>query len=132
MDDFISKLDEYKISYSLSEVIQRSLDKCSLTSGKQQFLLPSSIEDRATCIYQRKKTACRTAVCVPRSSSPTLHKVLVNLQHTVLQSKRANFVGFKIFCYFQESVQEGSTLSLWEDTTSTCTALLEVTCYHVI
>ena len=51
---------------------------------------------------------------------------------TVLQSKRANFVGFKIFCYFQESVQEGSTLSLWEDTTSTCTALLEVTCYHVI
>ena len=51
---------------------------------------------------------------------------------TVLQSKRANFVVFKIFCYFQESVQEGSTLSLWEDTTSTCTALLEVTCCHVI
>ena len=51
---------------------------------------------------------------------------------TVLQSKRANFVVFKIFCYFQESVQEGSTLSLWDDTTSTCTALLEVTCCHVI
>ena len=51
---------------------------------------------------------------------------------TVLQSKRANFVVFKIFCYFQESVQEGSTLSLWEDTTSTCTGLLEVTCCHVI
>ena len=51
---------------------------------------------------------------------------------TVLQSKRANFVVFKIFCYFQESVQEGSTLSLWEDTTSTCTALLEVTCCHMI
>ena len=52
--------------------------------------------------------------------------------HTVLQSKRANFVVFKIFCYFQESVQEGSTLSLWEDTTSTYTASLEVTCCHVI
>ena len=39
---------------------------------------------------------------------------------------------FKIFCYFQESVQEGSTLSLWEDTTSTCTALVEATCHHVI
>ena len=36
---------------------------------------------------------------------------------TVLQSKRANFVVFKIFCYIQESIQEGSTLSLWEDTT---------------
>ena len=30
----------------------------------------------------------------------------------VLQSKRANFVVFKIFCYIQESVQERSTLSL--------------------
>ena len=28
----------------------------------------------------------------------------------MLQSKRANFVVFKIFCYFQESLQEGSTL----------------------
>lgn len=93
MDDFISKLDEYKISHSLSEVIQRSLDKCSLTSGKQQFLLPSSIEDRATCIYRRKKTACRTAVCIPRSSSPTLHKVLVNLQHTHCQ----NYLYIKTF-----------------------------------
>ena len=54
------------------------------------------------------------------------------LLYTVLQSKRANFVVFKIFCYFQESVQEGSTLSLWEDTTSTCTTLWEVTCCHVI
>ena len=53
------------------------------------------------------------------------------LGYTVLQSKRANFVVFKIFCYFQEIVQEGPTLSLWEDT-STCTALLEVTCCHVI
>ena len=52
--------------------------------------------------------------------------------HTVLQSKRANFAVFKIFCYFQESLQEGSTLSLWEDTTNTCTALLEVTCCHVV
>ena len=52
--------------------------------------------------------------------------------HKVLQSRRANFVVFKIFCYFQESVQEGSTLSLWEDTVSTCTALLQLTCCHVI
>ena len=61
-------------------------------------------------------------------------KVMVNIQSpvpTVLQSKRANFVVFKIFCYFQASVQEGSTLSLWEDTTSTCTALWEVTCCHM-
>ena len=93
MDDFISKLDEYKISHSLSEVIQRSLDKCSLTSGKQHFLLPSSIEDRATCIYRRKKTACWSAVCVPRSSSPTLHKVLVNLQHKHCQ----NYLYIKIY-----------------------------------
>ena len=46
--------------------------------------------------------------------------------------QRANFAVFKFFCYFQESLQEGSTLSLWEDTTNTCTALLEVTCCHVV
>ena len=51
--------------------------------------------------------------------------------NTVLQSKRANFVVFKVFCYIQESMQEGSILSLWEGTTSTCTALWEVTCCHV-
>ena len=56
----------------------------------------------------------------------------INLTSTVLQSKSANLVVFKIFCYFQKSVQEGSTLSLWEDTRSTCTALLEVTCCHLI
>ena len=67
---------------------------------------------------------------VKADASPSLVRLLN--RSTVLQSKRANFVGLKIFCYFQESVQEGSTLSLWEDTTSTCTALLEVTCYHVI
>ena len=50
---------------------------------------------------------------------------------TVLQSKRANFVVFKVFCYIQGSMQEGSILSLWEGTTSTCTALWEVTCCHV-
>ena len=42
---------------------------------------------------------------------------------TVLQSKRANFVVFKVFCCIQESIQEGSILSLWEGTTSTCTTL---------
>ena len=50
---------------------------------------------------------------------------------TVLQSKRANFVVFKVFCYIHKSIQEGSILSLWEGTTSTCTALWEVTCCHV-
>ena len=50
---------------------------------------------------------------------------------TVLQSKRANFVVFKVFCCIQESIQEGSILSLWEGTTSTCTTLWEVTCCHV-
>ena len=51
--------------------------------------------------------------------------------YTVLQSKRANFEVFKVFCYIQESMQEGSILSLWEGTISTCTALWEVTCCHV-
>ena len=69
------------------------------------------------------KSACRVVLNVP---------VGMLIGDTVLQSKRANFVVFKIFYYFQESVQEGSTLSLWEDTTSTCTALLEVTCCHMI
>ena len=50
---------------------------------------------------------------------------------TVLQSKRANFAVFKVFCYIHKSIQEGSILSLWEGTTSTCTALWEVTCCHV-
>ena len=33
---------------------------------------------------------------------------------TVLQSKRANFVVFKVFCYIHKSIQEGSILSLWK------------------
>ena len=70
MADLISKLDEYKISHSPSQVIRRSLDKRSLTSGKQHFLLPNSVEERATCIDRRKKTACRAAVCVPRQTIP--------------------------------------------------------------
>ena len=31
---------------------------------------------------------------------------------TVLQSKRANFVVFKVFCYSHKSIQEGSILIL--------------------
>ena len=71
------------------------------------------------CMYK-----CQVNFCAFPTSSFT--------HYTVLQSKRANFAVFKIFCYFQESLQEGSTLSLWEDTTNTCTALLEVTCCHVV
>ena len=57
--------------------------------------------------------------------------VLKDTKGTVLQSKRANFVVFKVFYYIHKSIQEGSILSLWEGTTSTCTALWEVTCCHV-
>ena len=57
--------------------------------------------------------------------------LLLVASYTVLQSKRANFVVFKVFCYIHKSIQEGSILSLWEGTTSTCSALWEVTCCHV-
>ena len=50
------------ISHSPSQVIRISLDKRSWTSGKQHFLLPSSVEEKATCIDWRKKTACWATV----------------------------------------------------------------------
>ena len=74
--------------------------------------------------YSIEDAELREAVC----------KVFMNCERraiTVLQSKRANFVVFKVFCYIHRSIQEGSILSLWEGTTSTCTALWEVTCCHV-
>ena len=61
-----------------------------------------------------------------------LHKLDAATIATVLQSKRADFVVLKVFCYIHKNIQEGSILSLWEGTTSTCTALWEVTCCHVI
>ena len=64
-----------------------------------------------------------------RKQAPTVQRALQNTKQAevVLQSKRANFVVFKVFCYTQESIQEGSILSLWKQTTSVCTALCEVT-----
>ena len=44
MADFICKLDEYKISHPPSHVLRKSLDKRSLTSGKQHFLPHSAVE----------------------------------------------------------------------------------------
>ena len=70
MADFICKLDEYKICHPPSNVLRKSLDKRSLTSGKQHFLPQSAVEERATYIDRRKKTACRAAVCVPRQTIP--------------------------------------------------------------
>ena len=45
--------------------------------------------------------------------------------------QESQLCSFKVFCYIHKSIQEGSILSLWEGTTSTCTALWEVTCCHV-
>ena len=87
-----------------------------------------------TRLHVRMRTTLENGVLRNRQQVGRAENSFINQDEfvdTVLQSKRANFVVFKIFCYFQESVQEGSTLSLWEDTTSTCTALLEVTCCHM-
>ena len=45
-----------------------------------------------------------------RKQAPTVQRALQNTKQAevVLQSKRANFVVFKVFCYTQESIQEGS------------------------
>ena len=86
-------------------------------------------------------SAKKKKILVLKQNIHTLYKVssfsdaIISERHTargtVLQSKRANFVVFKVFCCIQESIQEGSILSLWEGTTSTCTTLWEVTCCHV-
>ena len=47
-------------------------------------------------------------------SAPVHEGLKSNSMYTVLQSKRANFVVFKIFCYIHKSIQEGSILSLWK------------------
>ena len=82
MADFICRLDEYKICHPPSHVLRKSLDKRSLTSGKQHFLLQSAVEGPHTLTEEKRQHVGLLYVSLSRqyqrSSSPILHKVLVS------------------------------------------------------